>query len=200
MADDSAYPLQFAPQAMQAAAAAVQTAEMQQCQQWLSSRTATAVQKAYAAAVLGSSSDGHSDNSVKPGQLQLLRSQRENHMEQQRQQHMQQFMLQGNPTNPAAGSNNDNSSSSRWSLEPPVPVQRFRVSGVVPKGFGPKWGFGQAVIRVWRAHDAMQGLDEGSVILATGLQAGTDGRSSYCDIEWQGSGRMLELASGKNTR
>lgn len=188
-------------QVMQAAAAAAQQAELEQCKLWASSRTASSVEKAYAAAVLGSCDDGIS-NTVTPGQLQLLRSQRESHMEQQRQQHTQRLLVQANSSNPSAAAAAASSSAdvSNWSLEPPVPVQRFRVSGVVPKGVGPVWGCSQAMIRVWRASNVMQGMDEGSVVLATGLQAGSDGRSSFCDIEWQGGGRMLELSSGKNTR
>lgn len=181
---------------MQTAAAAVQQAEVYQCKIWAASKTATAVEKAYAAAVLGSGGDNVS-YIVTPGQLQLLRSQRESDMEQQRQQHMQRLIAQGNSNSTAAAGS---STSSNWSPEPLIPVQRLRVSGVVPQGLGSAWGLSQAMVRVWRAGDVMQGLEEGSVVLATGLQAGVDGRSNLCDIEWRGGHRMLELSSGKSTR
>lgn len=78
----------------------------------------------------------------------------------------------------------------------PIPVMHLRVKGVVPQGCGPTWGFGEAVIKVWRPCEAVQQLEEGTVVLATGLSAGTDGRSSTVE----GRGKMLELSTGKMTR
>jgi hypothetical protein len=70
------------------------------------------------------------------------------------------------------------------------------VSGVVPQGCGASWGHGEAVVKVWRPCEAVQGIEEGCVMLATGLSAGRDGRSSTVE----GRGKMLELSSGKKTR
>jgi hypothetical protein len=98
--------------------------------------------------------------------------------------------------------------------EPPIPVMQLRVSGVLPLGVSDRpagadtsssgsssWsplGVGQhvAVVKVWRPCEAVQGMDEGVVVLASGLSAGSEGRSSTVD----GKGRLLELSTSKMTR
>jgi hypothetical protein len=58
---------------------------------------------------------------------------------------------------------------------------------------------GQAIIKAWRAADVVRQLDEGSVVIAVGLAAGSDGRSSTVDLG--GLARpMLELSTTNKTR
>jgi hypothetical protein len=73
---------------------------------------------------------------------------------------------------------------------------RLRVSGVNPKGQGGAQAPAGALIRVWRPCEAVQQLQEGSLVIATGLCAGTDGRSSLAD----GRPGLLELSTTKMTR
>jgi len=197
-------------QVLQSAGAAALKEELAQCRQWYSNRSATPVQRAYAAAVLQSEGGacggdaegcGGAAGAVSGLELQAFRAARQNHMETRKQHHMQQELQRveaaGAPGHDASRAGGSSSSSSLISLsDPPVPVLHLRVSGVVPAGLGPSWGAGEALVKVWRPCEAVQQLDEGSVVLATGLCAGTDGRSSTVD----GRGKLLELSSGKKTR
>eukprot|EP00775_Hariotina_reticulata_P009617 gene9617-9778_t len=68
--------------------------------------------------------------------------------------------------------------------------------GVCAKSAQHKGGFGQALVKVWRPSDALQQLGEGVVVLATGLMAGGDGRSTMTEVA---ATSMLELSSGRDT-
>jgi hypothetical protein len=99
-------------------------------------------------------------------------------------------------------------------VDPPIPVQRFRVSGVLPQhlssststsssssiGIVPQQQqHGQAIVKAWRAAEVVQQLEEGLVVIAVGLAAGADGRRSTVDLG--GLGRpLLELSTSKVTR
>jgi hypothetical protein len=140
-------------------------------------------------------------------ELQAFRASRENHLESRKQYHMQQQLQKtaaagGSSAAPCQQQQQEGISAavaaaSMVSLsDNPVPVMHLRVFGVVPQGCGPSWGYGEAVLKVWRPCEAVQQLDEGVVVLATGLSAGTDGRSSTVDRK----GKVLELSSGRMTR
>jgi hypothetical protein len=109
------------------------------------------------------------------------------------------------------------------SVDPPVPVQRFRVSGVLPRFSSSSSSssdavtgltvtssssssivqdqqqHGQAIVKAWRSAEVVQQLEEGLVVLAVALTAGNEGRSSTVDLG--GMGRpMVELSTSNITR
>jgi hypothetical protein len=104
------------------------------------------------------------------------------------------------------------------SVDPPIPVQRFRVTGVLPRfssndsssgltnssssssiGQLQQQQHGQATVKAWRAAEVVQQLEEGLVVLAVALAAGSEGRSSTVDLG--GMGRpMVELNTSNMTR
>lgn len=199
-------------QALHVASAAALREEMDQCRQWAGSRAASTVQRAYAAAVLtaedGAAGDVEGSGAVSGLELQAFRAGRENHLEARKQHHMQQRLQKtaaaavsssnGAPgqQQPQEGVSAAVAAAAMVSLsDNPVPVMHLRVAGVVPQGCGASWGYGEAVLKVWRPCEAVQQLDEGVVVLATGLSAGTDGRSSTVDRK----GKVLELSSGRMT-
>lgn len=184
--------------------------ELQQCRQWSADKAASPVERAYAAAVLqadggcaGDADESCAGGAVSSLQLQAFKTARQSHVDGRKQYHMQQE-LQRSETAAATAAKGGlgqqpgvNAVSSSVSLsEAPIPVMHLRVGGVVPQGSASSWGFGEAVVRVWRPCEAVQQLDEGAMVLATGLCAGTDGRSSTVE----GRGKVLELSSGKMTR
>jgi hypothetical protein len=192
--------------------------ELQQCKQWAADRNIGLLERAYAAAVLGADggcADTYSSSSAGVNQLalQAFRTSRQNHLESRKQFHLQQELQKmtaaagsarsnrGAAGQPASSSSSCTSAAAAAAAlvclsEQPIPVLHLRVRGVVPQGCGASWGYGEAVVKVWRPCEAVQQLDEGAVVLATGLSAGTDGRSSTVE----GRGKMLELSTGKMTR
>jgi hypothetical protein len=196
--------------------------ELQQCKQWAADkggRSSSALERVYAAAVLAADGGGSSEGGVSVGELQAFRAGRQNHLEARKQWFLQQE-LQKSTAAAGAGAGAEpkwqqlsRSSSSSGSgsavsaaavaagmvdlSEQPVPLMVLRVAGVVPQGCGLAWGFGAASIRVWRPCEAVQQLDEGAVVLATGLSAGSSSSSSG---RHSSSNRALELNSGKMTR
>jgi hypothetical protein len=108
------------------------------------------------------------------------------------------------------------------SVDPPIPVQRFRVTGVLPRlnsssssgdttngltssssGIGQlqqqQQQHGQAIVKAWRSAEVVQQLEEGLVVLAVALAAGNEGRSSAVDLG--GMGRpVVELNTSNMTR
>lgn len=191
--------------------------ELQQCKQWAADKggSSSALERAYAAAVLAADGGGGSEVGVSVGELQAFRAGRQNHLEARKRWFLQQELQKSTAAAAAAAGAEpqwqqlSRSSSSGGGgagsaaavaagmvdlSEQPVPFMVLRVAGVVPQGCGSSWGFGAASIRVWRACEAVQQLDEGAVVLATGLSAGSSGRHS------SSSSRALELNSGKMTR
>jgi hypothetical protein len=239
-------------QATHAAAAAVRREELAQCSLWSTSRRASPLERAYAAAILsaeggggggcgGDEHGGHSSGGVGMLELQAFRAARQNHMEASKQQFLQQELQKaaappgglGPHTRGAAAaggqqhqqqqqvgfSSGVSAAAAAAAMvclqEPPIPVMQLRVSGVLPLGVSDRppgadtttssssssrsllgVGHNVAVVKVWRPCQAVQGLDEGVVVLASGLSAGSEGRSSTVD----GKGRLLELSTSKMTR
>jgi hypothetical protein len=183
--------------------------ELQQCRTWASSSTASAVQKAYAAAVLsadGGSDAGRGGDSVSLLELQALRASREAQLQERRQEPLQRQMQLAGAQPPSSNSDStpggaiaalaaalsgDAGGGSGAGFKP---VLRLRVAGVLPKGFSSSCGgAGAAMVRVWQQCEAAQQLEEGSVVVVTGLTAGTDGR-----VSTDGRGG-LELATTRST-
>lgn len=195
-------------QAYHAAAAAVHRAELQQCKAWAAASSgASTVERAYAAAVLSGAGGCCDDDGGGAGscrrellwQLQEFRAAREAHLERQRTQQMQQLLQAQAASGGGGAGGSSGATAGSDCLEPPVPVLRMRVAGVGPPGSGPAGAGRQALLKVWRPCEAVQQLDEGSVLLATGLLAGSDGRSTTVDLGGLGC-PMLELATTKHTR
>jgi hypothetical protein len=217
----------------QTAAAATRAAEVEQCKEWAAAGSyASAVERAYAAAVLGNSEEGSGfgsgGKSVTPGQLQLFGSDRERIMDRYRQQRMQQLVTEAEAAAAAAHGHCASTGSGAsaavsglsLSVDPPIPVQRFRVTGVLPQfssssndtsngltnssssssiGQLQQQQHGQAIVKAWRAAEVVQQLEEGLVVLAVALAAGNEGRSSTVDLG--GMGRpMVELNTSNMTR
>lgn len=193
---------------MHAASNAAMQEELQQCRQWSASRLASPVERAYAAAVLqaegggcagdacGSSSGG--GGGVSSLEVQAFRVSRQNHLEARKQHYMQQEMQRAQAATATSGGGGQRVTTASMVVslsDPPTPVMYLRVVGAVPRGGGAPC-YGEALVKVWRPCEAVQQLDEGALVVATGLSAGTDGRSSTVE----GRGRMLELCSGKMTR